>query len=150
MAIKQAGECERIRGAIWKSEVLAIPRDLPVVHAAEAQRFIRPHNLCNLGDLLVNAAVPVEQIPSGRCRVEHRLPYLVVAAVTKKALLSPVVDAGRPERAEQETDRSNDLVVWGAGGEASGRLSEGIVVVDECDQVPANLSAVQGSLALRL
>ena len=45
-------------------------------------------------------------------------------------------------------DGANDLVIGRAVGETAGRLPEGIVVVDERDEISADFAAVQGAVAL--
>ena len=67
-----------------------------------------------------------------------------------EALLRSVVDARGAEGAQQVPDGSDHLVVRGAMGEAASRLPEGIVIVDEGDEVAPELTPVERPLALRL
>src|SRR5262249_38914082 len=119
------------------------------VHAAEAQGLPGPHHIRDLGDLLVDAALRVEQA-SVAGLVEQGPAYLVVSSGASDPLLVAVVDAWRPEGAEQESHGCDDLIVVCLCGEAATGLPEGVMVADESNQIAPDLAAVQGTITLRL
>ena len=63
VAVQDSGEGKGVGGTKGQAEVGAVPRDLPIVHATEAQRLCRPHHLGDLGNLLIDLAVSIEEIP---------------------------------------------------------------------------------------
>src|SRR6266566_352132 len=130
LRVEDPGERERVSRAGREAEVLAVTGDLAVVHAAEAQRLLGPHHIRDLGDLLVDTTLSVEQA-SVTGLVEQGPAYLVVSAGARDPLLVPVVDAWRPEGAEQESHGRDDLIVIGLFGEAAAGLPEGVVIADE-------------------
>src|SRR5438552_5674998 len=107
--------------------------------AAETVRFVRPSDAGDLGNLLVDRAIGVQQVLARRVLIEHGLAHLDIATVTLEALLGSVVDAGGPQCAEEVADGTDHLLVGRSVGEPSARLPEGIMVVDERDEVAAEL-----------
>lgn len=120
------------------SEVDAVSRDLPVVHPAKPQWLGRPHHVGDLADLLIDAALGIEQRPTANNSFEHRFPDTVVAAAPIESLLGAVVNARCSEGTQQEAYRADDLVVSRLVPEAACWLPERVVVVDEGHQVAAD------------
>src|SRR5205807_5777590 len=85
----------------------------------------------------------------GAAGVEQRLAHLHIASRSVEPLLGPVVDARSAERAEQEPDAPDHLIVVRLRGDAP-RLPEAVVIVDERDEIAAELPAVQRLLPLSL
>jgi hypothetical protein len=86
--------------------------------------------------------VRVQQALSAGGLIEHGFAHVIVFAVAAEPLLRTIVDAGCPKGAQQKPECANDLV-GGAVRKAPDRLlPEGIMVVDEGDQIPPDLTAV--------
>jgi hypothetical protein len=96
---------------------------------------------------LVDPALGVEHVAARLGDVEHRLAHGVVAAGALETLLGAVINARHAEGAQQVADRADDLLIGRAVGDPTVGLPERVVVVDERDQVAAELATVCGSTA---
>ena len=146
--VKNPRERERISESERKSKVLAIPGNLTEIHASESQWLVIPHHVRDPGNFLIDPAVRVQEVTTWYGLVEHRLTYLVVAAVPRKALFGSVVDARRAKRAQQVSDCGNHLLIWRSVRKAAAWLPERVVVIDEGDEVPPDLTPVECALTL--
>src|SRR3982074_2166393 len=81
--------------------MIPVTRNLSVIHTAKWERRACAHDVRDFGHFGVNAAVGVEQAFTPVGFIEHRLAYLVLAAVSDKALFRAVVDTRGTERATQ-------------------------------------------------
>jgi len=87
LTIEYTGECQGISRTIRGTEVLAISRDLAIVHSSESQWLLTAHDVRDPSDLLIDSAAGVQQIPARNRFVEHRLAHFIVAILAGEALL---------------------------------------------------------------
>src|SRR4051794_17367407 len=73
VAVQDSGESEGIGSAEGQAEVGAVARDLPEVHATKAQRLSCSHHLGDLGNLLIDYTVRIEEVLTWGNLVEHSL-----------------------------------------------------------------------------
>src|SRR6266478_838699 len=71
---ENAGKCQRAGVSLWQTKVAAIPRNLPEIHATEAQGLQLLVDASNLGKLLIHGAGGIEIVPLVVLQVKHGFP----------------------------------------------------------------------------